>query len=266
MSIDFIMGPCVIESESMTLHIADKLKSLAEACQIDITFKASFDKANRTSVDSFRGPGIDKGLEILAKVKAETGMKVLTDIHQISDVKLCSEVVDVLQIPAFLCRQTDLLVAAGESNCAVNIKKGQFLAPSDMIYAVNKVKSTNTTKPIFVTERGTSFGYKDLVVDYRSIQIMKETCGCPVVMDVTHAVQQPGANAGSTGGKREFVPILAKAAVAVGANILFFETHPNPNEALSDGPNAWPLDKMKPLVEQLLSIKEAISNHAELIV
>ena len=266
MSINFIMGPRVIESESMTLQIAEKLKKLSEDCEVDISFKASFDKANRTSVESFRGPGIDQGLEILAKVKNSTGLNILTDIHQISDVKPCSEVVDILQIPAFLCRQTDLLVAAGESNCAVNIKKGQFLAPSDMLYAVNKVKSTGTMYPIYVTERGTSFGYKDLVVDYRSIQIMKETCGCPVVMDVTHAVQQPGANAGSTGGKREFVPILAKAAVAVGADILFLETHPNPDEALSDGPNAWPLDKMKPLIEQLIAIKAVVSTYTESLV
>ena len=259
MSIDFIMGPCVIESEAMTLNIAEKLKILSEECNIDMTFKASFDKANRTAVDSFRGPGIDEGLKVLDKVKQATGLKVLTDIHQISDIKPCSEVVDVLQIPAFLCRQTDLLVAAGKSGCGVNIKKGQFLSPSDMVYAVNKVKSTGTAKQIFVTERGTSFGYKDLVVDFRSIQIMKETCGCPVVMDVTHAVQQPGANNGSTGGKREFVPILAKAAVAVGADILFLETHLNPDNALSDGPNAWPLAKMKALIEQLLAIKNAVS-------
>lgn len=265
MSLDFIMGPCVIESESMTLKIAERLKQISEQCQVNITFKASFDKANRTSVDSFRGPGIDQGLEILNKVKQTTGLSVLTDIHQISDVKPCSEVIDIMQIPAFLCRQTDLLVAAGQSGCAVNIKKGQFLSPYDMVYAVNKVRSVSES-PVLVTERGSSFGYKDLVVDYRSIQIMKETCQCPVVMDVTHAVQQPGSNGGSTGGKREFVPVLAKAAVAVGADMLFFETHPNPNEALSDGPNSWPLDKMKALVQQLLSIKEAISSHEAFVV
>ena len=265
MSLDFIMGPCVIESESMTLRIAEELKQISERCKVNVTFKASFDKANRTSVDGFRGPGIDKGLQILSNVKKETGLKLLTDIHQISDVKPCSEVVDVMQIPAFLCRQTDLLVAAGQSGCAVNIKKGQFLSPYDMVYAVNKVRSVSQS-PIFVTERGSSFGYKDLVVDYRSIQIMKETCQCPVVMDVTHAVQQPGSNGGSTGGKREFVPILAKAAVAVGADMFFLETHPNPNEALSDGPNSWPLDKMQELIEQLLSIKDAISSHEAFII
>jgi 2-dehydro-3-deoxyphosphooctonate aldolase (KDO 8-P synthase) len=265
MSLDFIMGPCVIESESMTLRIAEELKQISERCKVNITFKASFDKANRTSVDGFRGPGIDKGLQILSNVKKETGLKLLTDIHQISDVKPCAEVVDVMQIPAFLCRQTDLLVAAGQSGCAVNIKKGQFLSPYDMVYAVNKVRSVSQS-PIFVTERGSSFGYKDLVVDYRSIQIMKETCQCPVVMDVTHAVQQPGSNGGSTGGKREFVPILAKAAVAVGADMFFLETHPNPNEALSDGPNSWPLDKMQELIEQLLSIKDAISSHEAFII
>lgn len=265
MSLTFIMGPCVIESKTHTLKIADTLKKIAEQNDVEIIFKASFDKANRTSIDSYRGPGIDAGLEILAQVKQETGMKLLTDIHQLSDVKPCAEVIDVMQIPAFLCRQTDLLLAAGQSGCCVNIKKGQFLSPHDMIHAVKKVKSVSN-QPVWLTERGASFGYKDLVVDFRSIQIMKETCQCPIIMDVTHAVQQPGSNNGSTGGKREFVPLLAKAAVASGADMLFFETHPNPDQALSDGPNAWPLDKMQALVSQLLLIHDAVKAGEGLLV
>ena len=264
MSLDFILGPCVIESEAMTLSIAENLKTIADKCQVNVTFKASFDKANRTSISSFRGPGIEKGLKILSKVKKETGLPILTDIHQVSEVAPCAEVVDIIQIPAFLCRQTDILVAAGQSRCAVNIKKGQFLSPYDMVHAVNKVRSVSSN-PIFVTERGSSHGYNDLVVDYRSIQIMKETCQCPVVMDVTHAVQQPGSNNGSTGGKREFVPALAKAAVAVGADVLFLETYPNPDVAPSDGPNAWPLGKLEQLINDLMIIKEAVGSIKETI-
>lgn len=258
MSLDFIMGPCVIESESITLEIAEKLKAIAERCQVNITFKASFDKANRTSIEAYRGPGIDEGLRILEKVKENTGMALLTDVHQPSDLDACKGIIDIVQIPAFLCRQTDLLVAAGQSDFAVNIKKGQFLSPTDMVHAVKKVR-THSSKPIYVTERGATFGYGDLVVDFRSLKIMKETCNCPVVMDVTHAVQQPGSNNGSTGGRREFVPLLAKAAVAAGADIMFFETHPNPDEALSDGPNAWPLTKMEGLIKKLIHIKQAVS-------
>jgi 2-dehydro-3-deoxyphosphooctonate aldolase (KDO 8-P synthase) len=256
MSLKFILGPCVIESEAITMQIAETLKHIQEAQQLDIVFKASFDKANRTSLSSYRGPGIDEGLAILQKVKDTFGFPLITDVHEAAEIDACKEVVDILQIPAFLCRQTNLLVKAGQSGLGVNIKKGQFLSPEDMQHAVNKVRA-HSSNEVLVTERGTTFGYRDLVVDFRSLKIMKETCQCPVVMDVTHSVQQPGAQGGKTGGRREFVPVLAKAAVAAGADWLFFETHPNPDQALSDGPNAWPLDRMAGLIKQLRHIHAA---------
>ena len=256
MSLKFILGPCVIESEAITMQIAESLKQMQERLHIDIVFKASFDKANRTSISSYRGPGIDEGLAVLQKVKTTFDFPLITDVHEANEIDACKEVVDILQIPAFLCRQTNLLVKAGQSGLGVNIKKGQFLSPEDMEHAVNKVRA-HSSNQILVTERGTTFGYRDLVVDFRSLKIMKETCQCPVVMDVTHSVQQPGAQGGKTGGRREFVPVLAKAAVAAGADWLFFETHPNPDQALSDGPNAWPLDRMAGLIKQLLHIHEA---------
>lgn len=260
MSLNFILGPCVIESKSMTLGIAEALKKIAERLNINIVFKASFDKANRTSLHSYRGPGIDEGLAILQQVKEQFGFQLITDVHEAGEIDACKEVVDILQIPAFLCRQTSLLTKAGQSGCGVNIKKGQFLSPDDMQHAVAKVRAESNDGLILVTERGTTFGYRDLVVDFRSLKIMQSTCQCPVVMDVTHSVQQPGAQGGKTGGRREFVPILAKAAVAVGADWLFFETHPVPDEALSDGPNAWPLNKMEALLKHLLDIHAVIEN------
>jgi 2-dehydro-3-deoxyphosphooctonate aldolase (KDO 8-P synthase) len=222
-------------------------------------FKASYDKANRTSVKSFRGPGLAEGTRILGALARETGLPVLTDVHEPGHCELVAEAVDVLQIPAFLCRQTDLLVAAGKTGRAVNVKKGQFVAPWDMQHAVEKIASTGNTR-VFLTERGASFGYNNLVSDMRSLSVMRET-GCPVVFDATHSVQLPGGQGASSGGQREFVPVLARAAVAVGVAGLFAETHPDPSKALSDGPNAWPLDKMEALLHTLLELDTVTKRH-----
>jgi len=251
-----IAGPCVIENEKITLEIAQQLAGLSSKLNIGLIFKASFDKANRTSVDSFRGPGLEEGLFILKNIKEKTGLPVVTDIHLPQQAGRVAEVADILQIPAFLCRQTDLLCAAGETGKVVNIKKGQFTAPQDMIQAVEKVRSTGNNK-VMLTERGSSFGYRNLVVDMRSFGIMKEF-GVPVVFDATHSVQLPGDRGNSSGGERKFVPLLSRAAVAAGADALFMEVHPSPDEALCDGANSWSLGKLEGLIRKLQQINEVI--------
>ena len=254
----WIAGPCVIESETMIFHLAEKLKSIAEHNSVDYYFKASFDKANRTSINSFRGPGIEKGLQILEKVKHEIGVRICTDIHEPWQAESVAEIADVIQIPAFLCRQTDLVVAAAKTGKIINVKKGQFLAPWDMINVVQKVKESGNEK-VWICERGTSFGYNNLVVDMNSIMEMKKM-GCPIIFDGTHSVQKPGGNGTSTGGNREYVPGLCYAASAVGADGLFMETHENPNSALSDGPNMIPVDKVEDVVKKCIKIRECIKN------
>lgn len=253
-----IAGPCVIESEDMTLRVADELKNICIKLDVPFIFKSSFDKANRSSNSTFRGFGMEEGLRILEKVKAQFEIPVLTDIHTIDQVKPVSEIVDVLQTPAFLCRQTDFITAVAKSGRPVNIKKGQFLAPNDMAQVVNKAKEANGNKDnIMVCERGVSFGYNTLVSDMRSLSIMRET-NCPVVFDATHSVQQPGGKGDRSGGQSEYVPLLARAAVASGISGVFMETHPNPKEALSDGPNAVPLDNMSELLGTLKDIDELV--------
>jgi len=249
-----IAGPCVIENESTTLEVAHFLKETGDALDIPIIFKTSYDKANRTSLNSFRGPGIEKGLEIIRKVKHETGLPVLSDVHRTGEVTEAANVLDVLQIPAFLCRQTDLLLAAARTGLPVNIKKGQFLAPWDMEHTIQKVTSTGN-HAILLTERGTSFGYNNLVVDIRSIAIMKDF-GFPVVFDATHSVQLPGGQGTSSGGQREFVSPLSRAAVAAGADGVFMEVHPDPDAARCDGPNSMPLNELRPLLTMLKGIHE----------
>jgi 2-dehydro-3-deoxyphosphooctonate aldolase (KDO 8-P synthase) len=247
-----IAGPCVIESEQLALDTAGLLKEICEQLKIPFIYKSSFDKANRSSLSSFRGLGIDKGLAILEKVKSELDVPVLTDVHEDTPLDAVASVVDVMQTPAFLCRQTNFIQSVANQGIAVNIKKGQFLAPWDMKNVVDKAQATGN-KQIMVCERGVSFGYNNLVSDMRSLAVMRDT-GCPVVFDATHSVQLPGGQGTSSGGQREFVPVLARAAVAAGVSGLFMETHPNPAEALSDGPNAWPLDKMKALLETLIEL------------
>ena len=253
-----IAGPCVIESEDMTLRVADELKNICIKLDVPFIFKSSFDKANRSSNSTFRGFGMEEGLRILEKVKAQFEIPVLTDIHTIDQVKPVSEIADVLQTPAFLCRQTDFITAVAKSGRPVNIKKGQFLAPNDMAQVVNKAKEANGNKDnIMVCERGVSFGYNTLVSDMRSLSIMRET-NCPVVFDATHSVQQPGGKGDRSGGQSEYVPLLARAAVASGISGVFMETHPNPKEALSDGPNAVPLDNMSELLGTLKDIDKLV--------
>lgn len=246
-------GPCSIESEDLTLSIAEDVKKMGEDLDIDVIFKASYDKANRTSVSGFRSAGLDEGMRILGRVNREVGLPTITDIHETHQVPIVAEVVDVLQIPAFLCRQTDLLVAAGKSGRAVNIKRGQFMAAKDMRFAVEKVRHAGGEN-VFLTERGVSFGYHDLVVDMRSFPIMREFT--PVVYDVTHSIQQPGANDGSSGGARWLAAPLARGAVAVGVDGLFFETHPDPDNALSDGPNMIPTAELPDVLRKLKQIWE----------
>lgn len=253
-SMILIAGPCVIESESMIMQIAEQLKKHTENIPIDFYFKSSFDKANRTSIDSFRGLGIEQGLKILQKVKDTYQLKIVTDIHEPYQAKPVAEVADIIQIPAFLCRQTDLLVAAAKTGKCINVKKAQFLAPWDMENVVKKIEQSGN-KNIILCERGTSFGYNALVVDMTSIVEMKKL-GYPVIFDATHSVQKPGGNGTSTSGNREYTSYLAKAAMAVGADGLFLETHFNPDEALSDGANMIPLDRIKALVNICLKIKE----------
>jgi 2-dehydro-3-deoxyphosphooctonate aldolase (KDO 8-P synthase) len=257
-----IAGPCVIENESLALATAERLREIAFRLDMLLIFKSSFDKANRSSGSSFRGPGIDEGLRILEKVRSEIGVPVLTDVHEIEQVEAVAGAVDVLQTPAFLARQTDFIQAVAAAGKPVNIKKAQFMAPHDMVNVVDKARAAAreagvVEDTIMVCERGTSFGYNNLVSDMRSLAIMRET-GCPVVFDATHSVQLPGGQGTSSGGQREFVPVLARAAVASGVAGLFMETHPNPAEALSDGPNAWPLDRMEGLLDTLVALDETV--------
>jgi len=257
-----IAGPCVVESEQLQMDVAGRLKEITSALGIHFIFKSSYDKANRSSGTSFRGPGMDKGLEILAKVKRELKLPILTDVHNERDIAQVAATVDVLQTPAFLCRQTDFIHAVAQSGRPVNIKKGQFLAPHDMVNVIDKARAAAREKGLpedsfMACERGASFGYNNLVSDMRSLAIMRET-GAPVVFDATHSVQLPGGQGTSSGGQREFVPVLARAAIAVGVAGVFMETHPDPAKALSDGPNAVPLKHMKALLEQLVSIDRVV--------
>jgi 2-dehydro-3-deoxyphosphooctonate aldolase (KDO 8-P synthase) len=249
-----IAGPCVIESEQLAIDTAGELKAITKKLGIPFIYKSSFDKANRTSVSGHRGPGIDEGLRILAEVKRQIGVPVLTDVHEYTPMDEVAAVVDVLQTPAFLSRQTDFIQNVARAGRPVNIKKGQFLSPWDMKHVVAKAKAVGNDE-IMVCERGASFGYNNLVSDMRSLAVMRET-HCPVVFDATHSVQLPGGQGTSSGGQREFVPVLARAAVAVGVAGVFMETHPNPEKALSDGPNAWPLGKMEALLETLMRLDE----------
>jgi 2-dehydro-3-deoxyphosphooctonate aldolase (KDO 8-P synthase) len=248
-----IAGPCVVESRDLALDTAGELKELCTRLGVPLIYKSSYDKANRTSIKSFRGLGIDKGLEILSEVRKKIGVPVLTDVHEIEEIADAAAAVDVLQTPAFLCRQTDFICAVAATGKPVNIKKGQFLAPGDMKNVVEKAKAASRKDNVLVCERGASFGYNNLVSDMRSLMIMRDT-GCPVVFDATHSVQLPGGQGTSSGGQREYVPVLARAAVASGISGLFMETHPDPEKALSDGPNAWPLKLMKPLLETLKAL------------
>jgi 2-dehydro-3-deoxyphosphooctonate aldolase (KDO 8-P synthase) len=250
-----IAGPCVIESETHVRTMADAIQRIAGDLRVPYIFKASFDKANRTSVKSFRGPGLEEGCEILRRLAQATGLPVLTDVHDAHDCERVAEDVDVLQIPAFLCRQTDLLVAAAQTGRALNVKKGQFVAPADMRYAVDKIHATSNNSRVFLTERGASFGYNNLVVDMRSLAIMRKFA--PVVFDGTHSVQMPSAQDGVSGGQPEFIPVLTRAAVAAGVDGIFLEVHDNPAQAKSDGANALDLKQLKPLLETLLAIHEA---------
>lgn len=256
-----IAGPCVIESRQLAFDTAGALKEIAAALGIPFIYKSSYDKANRSSLKSYRGPGRDKGLEILADVRRDLNVPVLTDVHTEQEVAAAAAAVDVLQTPAFLCRQTDFIQAVAASGKPVNIKKGQFLAPGDMVHVVAKAReAAGGQDSILVCERGASFGYNNLVSDMRSLAILRQT-GCPVVFDATHSVQLPGGQGASSGGQREFVPVLARAAIASGVAGLFMETHPNPEKALSDGPNAWPLDKMRALLAVLRELDAVVKQH-----
>jgi 2-dehydro-3-deoxyphosphooctonate aldolase (KDO 8-P synthase) len=254
-----IAGPCVIEDETITLKVAEFLKQVSDDLNIPVVFKTSYDKANRTSLNSFRGPGIEKGLRIIRKVKELTGLPALSDVHSIEEVNRAAEILDVIQIPAFLCRQTDLILAASRTGLAVNLKKGQFLSPWDLKPAIEKVISTGN-RNIFITERGSSFGYNNLVVDIRSIPIMKNL-GFPVVLDATHSVQLPGGAGESSGGQREFAGHLARAAIAAGADGVFIEVHPDPDSALCDGPNSMQLNNLKPLLKALKKIHQIVKGN-----
>ena len=255
-----IGGPCVIESEDFTLQMAEAIATICRRLAMPFIFKSSFDKANRTAITSFRGQELDMGLKTLQRVKDEVGVPVLTDIHESYQAEVVAEVVDILQIPAFLCRQTDLLLAAAATGRTVNVKKGQFLAPWDIQYVVGKLEAGGT-KNILLTERGTSFGYNTLVVDFRSLPQMRE-CGYPIVFDATHSVQMPGGQGATSGGQRQFVPYLARAAAAVGVDALIMEIHATPDEALSDGPNMVPLAHLEALLQQVLSIHAAVQASA----
>ena len=256
----FLMaGPCVIESETLAIDTAGILKEICNRLEIPFIFKSSFDKANRSSIDGYRGLGIDKGLKILSNVKQEIGVPIVTDVHEDTPIEEVAEVADVLQTPAFLCRQTNFILKVASTQKAVNIKKGQFLSPWEMKYVIEKAQSTGN-KQIMACERGASFGYNNLVSDMRSLAIMREF-GAPVVFDATHSVQQPGSMGGASGGLREFIPSLARAAVSVGISGLFMETHPEPEKALSDGPNSWPLDQIESLLKQLISIDKLVKEN-----
>lgn len=253
-----IAGPCAIESEQLALDTAYRLKEITDRLAINFIYKSSFDKANRSSIDSFRGLGMQEGLRILQLVKDRVGIPVLTDVHEDTDVQAVAEVVDVLQTPAFLCRQTNYITRVAKTGLPINIKKGQFLSPWEMKNVTAKAKSTGNEQ-IMVCERGASFGYNNLVSDMRSLAVMRDT-GCPVVFDATHSVQLPGAHGTSSGGQREFIPVLARAAVAVGISGLFLETHPDPAKAKSDGPNAWPLDRMEELLQTLKNLDDVVKS------
>lgn len=251
-----IAGTCVIESEQMTIDVAGQLKEITDHLGIAFIYKSSFDKANRTSTKTYRGPGLEAGLAILEKVKKQLGLPILTDVHEDTPLAEVASVVDVLQTPAFLCRQTNFIINVASQGLPVNIKKGQFLAPWDMEHVAEKAKSTGNQQ-IMLCERGTSFGYNTLISDMRGLATMRQM-GCPVVFDATHSVQQPGGQGGKSGGQRQFVPVLARSAVAAGVAGIFMETHPQPEKALSDGPNSWPLAKMQPLLETLLAIDNTV--------
>jgi 2-dehydro-3-deoxyphosphooctonate aldolase (KDO 8-P synthase) len=250
-----IGGPCALESESLARTVATAMREICSRLGIGYVFKASFDKANRTSLSSYRGPGLKEGLAILARIRHELQVPVISDIHDVSQVEAAAEVLDILQIPAFLCRQTDLLAAAARTGKPVNVKKGQFVSPWDMRNAVDKIRGAGGSK-IMLVERGATFGYNNLVVDMRSLPVMR-SFGCPVIFDATHSVQLPGGAGGSSGGQREFIAPLARAAMAVGIDGLFMEIHPEPEKALCDGPNSMPLDRMEELLQQLLRIRQA---------
>ncbi len=258
-----IAGPCVIESEALALETAGYLKEICQQLSLPFIYKSSFDKANRSSADSYRGPGFEKGLMILEKVKTQIGVPVLTDVHEDTPLFEVASVVDVLQTPAFLCRQTNFIQSVAAMNKPVNIKKGQFLAPWDMVHVVAKARATGNEQ-IMVCERGASFGYNNLVSDMRSLKIMRETA-CPVVYDATHSVQLPGGQGSVSGGQREFIPTLARAAVAAGIAGIFMETHPNPDKALSDGPNSWPMARMKELLESLVEMDALFKRRGEIL-
>jgi 2-dehydro-3-deoxyphosphooctonate aldolase (KDO 8-P synthase) len=252
-----IAGPCVLEDDDLNLRVAEHLAALSERLDLPVVFKASFDKANRSRVDSPRGPGIAEGLSRLARIREASVLQVLTDIHEAGQAEAAARVVDVLQIPAFLCRQTDLILAAAGTGKALNVKKGQWMAPEEMKAVVEKAR-TRTEAPVLVTERGTFLGYGDLVVDMRSFRRIRDACGVPAVFDGTHSVQRPGRKAGSSGGNPEFIPHLVRAAAAAGCDHLFLETHPDPSSAPSDGSNMLPLEAMEPLLRQALAIREAL--------
>ena len=251
-----IAGTCVIESEQMTMDVAGQLKEMKDKLGIPFIYKSSFDKANRTSTNTYRGPGLEAGMAILEKVKKEFGLPILTDVHEDTPLAEVASVVDVLQTPAFLCRQTNFIINVASQGLPVNIKKGQFLAPWDMQHVADKAKSTGNQQ-IMLCERGTSFGYNTLISDMRGLPTMRHM-GCPVVFDATHSVQQPGGQGGKSGGQRQFVPVLARSAVAAGIAGVFMETHPDPEKALSDGPNSWPLAKMQALLETLIAIDKTV--------
>nr|WP_320010867.1 3-deoxy-8-phosphooctulonate synthase [uncultured Desulfobulbus sp.] len=251
-----LAGPCALESEGLAREVATEMKAITGRLGINYVFKASFDKANRTSLSSYRGPGLEKGLEILGRLREEMSVPVVSDIHEPAQAPLAAECLDIIQIPAFLCRQTDLLAAAAKTGKVINVKKGQFVSPWDMENAVNKLKGSGTEK-IMLTERGASFGYNNLVVDMRSLAVMR-SFGYPVVYDATHSVQLPGGAGGSSGGQREFIPPLARAAMAVGIDGLFIEVHPDPDKALCDGPNSLPLGQVESLLKQLLAVRQAV--------
>jgi 2-dehydro-3-deoxyphosphooctonate aldolase (KDO 8-P synthase) len=252
-----LAGPCVLESGDLAREIAREMQAIATRLGISYVFKASFDKANRTSLNSFRGPGAEKGLRILGRLREEIGVPVVSDIHEPNQAEMAADYLDILQIPAFLCRQTDLLVAAARTGKVVNVKKGQFVSPWDMEHAVKKLRGAGTEK-ILLTERGASFGYNNLVVDMRALPVMR-SFGCPVIYDATHSVQLPGGAGGSSGGQREFIPALSRAAMAAGIDGLFIEVHPDPDKALCDGPNSLPLTEVEPLLKQLLAVRKAVA-------
>ena len=251
-----IAGPCVIESEELVFETAKRLKEITNKLNLDFVFKTSYDKANRTSIKSFRGPGLEKGLEIIKKLKRQLNIKVLTDVHDVHDVEKVAEVVDVIQIPAFLSRQTDLILEVSKTGKIVNVKKAQFMAPWDIKFVIEKIESVGN-RNIWITERGYIFGYNNLVVDFRSIVIMKKF-GYPIIYDATHSLQKPSAGNGFSGGEREFIPYLARAAVAVGIDGLFMEVHPNPEKALSDAQTQYPLDQLENLLKQLIEIDKLV--------